>query len=148
MLERNPTPDMDRLAGVLDRRFEALLVDAIFLVVGLVAIGYVVGAVTGGGWPVAVVFAQFAMLPVLFLYFVVFEGHFGRTPGKALRGIVVVKKDGSPCTWGGAVVRNLLRYVDVLPFLYVVGIVVSYLNEDNQRLGDIGGGTVVVYAAE
>ena len=139
---------MERLAGVLDRRFEAILVDGILLGIVLLAVGYVLGAVTGGGMAVAIVFAQFASLPVFLLYYVGFEGHFGRTPGKALRGIVVVKEDGSPCSWGGAILRNVLRYVDALPVFYLVGILVSYVSDSNQRLGDIGGGTVVVHTAE
>lgn len=148
MLERNPRPDLERLAGVLDRRFEAVLVDGILIGTALAVLGYVVGAVAGGGLAMAVVFLQFGSIPVFPLYYIGFEGHFGQTPGKALRGIVVVKEDGSPCSWGGAIVRNVLRYVDVLPFLYLVGIVVSYASEHNQRLGDIGGGTVVVHTAE
>jgi hypothetical protein len=40
--------------------------------------------------------------------------------------------------------RNLLRFIDALPFCYFVGGVASAISQKAQRLGDIAAGTLVV----
>jgi uncharacterized RDD family membrane protein YckC len=45
-----------------------------------------------------------------------------------------------------AVVRNLLRVVDGLPFLYLVGIITIAASKRDQRVGDMAAGTIVVRA--
>lgn len=68
----------------------------------------------------------------------------GRTPGKRLAGIQVVKVDGTPLAFRDSAVRNLLRIVDTLPVSYLVGAVVCLTGERGQRVGDISAGTIVV----
>lgn len=151
-MERHPTPNLDRHAGVFDRRFEALLVDGLLVGVVVALLGYTGGVVLVdgalGGWIGAIVALQFAALPALLLYQSAFEGYYGMTVGKYLRGIVVVQADGSPITWRAAVVRNVLRPIDSLPVFYLVGIVAAYATDDHQRVGDVAGGTVVVYTGD
>lgn len=69
----------------------------------------------------------------------------GATPGKKLMGLQVVHDDGTPVAWPAALIRNLLRAVDFLPFLYGVGLVSIIANRDFKRLGDLVAGTLVVY---
>ena len=69
----------------------------------------------------------------------------GATPGKKLMDLQVVHDDGTPVTWGPALVRNLLRAVDFLPLFYGIGLISILLNRDFKRLGDLVAGTVVVY---
>lgn len=69
----------------------------------------------------------------------------GATPGKRSLGIRVVNDDGSEVTWQTSLTRNLLRAVDILPFLYGFGIVAMLCNQDFKRLGDLAAGTFVVY---
>lgn len=150
-MDRYPDPDMENLAGVLDRRLEALIVDALLVAIVVGAVGYAAGAVLDfplGGLGGSLVAVQFGAPIGLLLYQTALEGYFGRTVGKSVRGIVVVRQDGSRCTWGAAVIRNLLRVVDTLPVLYVVGIVTAYLSDDHQRIGDHAAKTVVVSTAE
>jgi uncharacterized RDD family membrane protein YckC len=59
----------------------------------------------------------------------------------------VVESDGTHLSWGSSLVRNLLRIVDALPVFYLVGIVVAYLTDDHQRIGDLAGSTIVVHTA-
>jgi len=74
------------------------------------------------------------------------EVHFqGATPGKKLLELQVVHDDGTPVSWGPALVRNLLRAVDFLPLFYGIGLVAMFINRDFKRLGDLVAGTVVVY---
>jgi len=141
---------MDELAGVLDRRAEALIIDGLLVAVVVGALGYLVGtAVVGGslgGLGVLFLTLEFGVPIVFLVYQAAFEGYYGQTLGKRARGIVVVKDDGSQCTWGAAIVRNLLRVVDMLPVFYLVGIVSAYVTDDHQRVGDFAASTVVVQA--
>ncbi|WP_062061266.1 RDD family protein [Cellvibrio sp. OA-2007] len=71
----------------------------------------------------------------------------GRTPGKKWMGIRVVNDDGTPITFGPSLLRNLLRFVDFLPMLYLTGIIASLCNRQFKRLGDLAAGTMVIYEA-
>ncbi|MEM7363108.1 MAG: RDD family protein [Pseudomonadota bacterium] len=79
------------------------------------------------------------------LYPVAFEVTRGDTPGKRAFGLMVCQDNGAPVTWSASMLRNLLRVVDLLPFLYGVGLVTMVSNARFQRLGDIAAGTLVVY---
>ncbi|GAB3415516.1 hypothetical protein GCM10027435_11780 [Haloparvum alkalitolerans] len=151
-MDRYPDPDVTELAGVLDRRLEALLIDGL-LVVGVIGLlGYVGGALliegSFGGFGGFLVAVQFISPVVLLGYQTVFEGYYGQTLGKRYRDIVVVTEDGDDCTWVAAVVRNLLRIVDALPAFYLVGVLVAYVSDEHQRLGDLAAGTRVVNVDE
>jgi uncharacterized RDD family membrane protein YckC len=79
-------------------------------------------------------------------YFAFFEIIWnGQTPGKRLVGIRVIKESGRPITVLEAIGRNIFRAIDMLPSLYVVGIVSMLLNSRNKRLGDFVAGTVLVH---
>jgi len=80
------------------------------------------------------------------IYFTYFEGTSGQTIGKKLTHIKVIKEDGSKCDFGSALVRNILRIVDHLPFLYLLGIMLIAATEKRQRLGDMLAKTIVVKA--
>ncbi len=77
-------------------------------------------------------------------YYVVLEGLTGATPGKQVMGLKVVKVNGDPYEWGAVILRNLLRIIDALPFLYLVGLVSVAVSKRNQRIGDLAAGTTVV----
>ena len=68
----------------------------------------------------------------------------GRTPGKRLNGLRVVRSGGDPVGFITSAIRNVLRLVDFLPFAYVVGAVSILVTGRNQRLGDVAAGTLVV----
>lgn len=78
--------------------------------------------------------------PVLFEVF-----NQGRTPGKQLLGLRVVHQDGTPVGWGAALLRNLLRFVDMLPLGYCCGLLASLASPRFQRLGDLAAGTLVIH---
>src|SRR5439155_7449084 len=98
-------------------------------------------------WTIAI------LIIILFLifagYFIVFEWLWnGQTPGKRLLKLRVIRDDGRPITLWEAIARNLLRIVDAAPgFLlpvYSIGLVVIFLSNRDQRLGDVFAGAVVV----
>jgi uncharacterized RDD family membrane protein YckC len=72
----------------------------------------------------------------------------GATPGKNAMKIKVLHESGTPVNWSASMIRNLLRVVDFLPFLYGFGLVAMLFNEDFKRIGDLAAGTVVVYQEE
>jgi uncharacterized RDD family membrane protein YckC len=80
---------------------------------------------------------------LIFTYFFIMEAAVGATPGKLATGLRVLKKDGGSCTIGAAAVRNLLRFVDALPLLYLLGALFVAFTPYKQRLGDLAAGTVV-----
>jgi hypothetical protein len=88
----------------------------------------------------------------LVVWFATYWGYFiagevwrnGRTWGKRRMGIRVVRDDGSRVGAGDAVVRNLLRIIDLLPGNYAVGMFCVLFSKRNKRVGDMAAGTVVV----
>src|SRR5204862_7305850 len=69
----------------------------------------------------------------------------GRTPGKRLAHVRVVKESGRAMTAYDAIARNVLRAVDFLPVMYGVGVLVMMLNRQSRRIGDYVAGTIVVH---
>jgi len=82
------------------------------------------------------------------LYFIVLEGMWGATVGKMVAKIKVVREDGSACGIGSAVIRNVLRIVDALPFFYLIGLILISRSHKKQRLGDSLAKTVVVKSSQ
>ncbi|MEM3736955.1 MAG: RDD family protein [Candidatus Bathyarchaeia archaeon] len=80
------------------------------------------------------------------IYFTYFEGSQGQTPAKRWLRIKVVREDGSSVDYGAALIRNVLRIVDLLPAFYIIGVVLVALSGKRQRLGDIAARTLVVQA--
>jgi len=69
----------------------------------------------------------------------------GATPGKRALGLRVVSDDGAPVDLTASLIRNLLRFVDFLPFAYGFGLIAMMLNGDFKRLGDLAAGTLVIH---
>jgi uncharacterized RDD family membrane protein YckC len=134
------------LAGV-GSRFMAAIVDAVIEAVLLVALG-LVDFLTDGfglGENAAVAIYVVAAFLVFWGYDVAFEVlASGRTPGKRWNGLRVVLAGGRPIGFLASATRNLLRLIDWLPSLYLVGIVSILATEKNQRLGDLVAGSLVV----
>jgi uncharacterized RDD family membrane protein YckC len=98
-------------------------------------------------WTIAI------MILILFLvfsgYFILFEWLWdGQTPGKRLMKLRVIREDGRPITLWEAIARNLLRVFDAAPgfFLpvYSIGLIVIFMSNRDQRVGDLFSGTVVI----
>ena len=68
----------------------------------------------------------------------------GRTLGKRATGLRVVDGRGLPITLEQSFVRNVVRVLDFLPVFYGAGGLVSLIDRDRRRLGDILADTLVV----
>jgi uncharacterized RDD family membrane protein YckC len=144
-----------RLAG-LGSRGAAALIDTGLLILLLIAEALVATAASftvlrlGGEdfiwlipWIVgAMILVAFASLWGYFVIGEVSAG--GRTPGKRIMGIRVVRDDGSRVGVLDSVIRNVVRIIDLLPGTYAIGIVSVLLSRDSKRLGDMAAGTVVI----
>ena len=69
----------------------------------------------------------------------------GQTLGKRLLRLRVMDEQGLRLQFSQIVIRNLLRFVDSLPALYLVGGLACLFNKRAQRLGDFAANTVVVW---
>ena len=67
----------------------------------------------------------------------------GRTIGKLALRLRVIDADGLKLRPEQVIVRNLLRFVDTLPLLYMIGGISAFFSPKGQRLGDIAAGTIV-----
>lgn len=87
------------------------------------------------------------LFAVSWWYMVLFEVlRQGRSPGKQWMGLRVIHDDGTPIGWSASLLRNLLRFVDLLPFGYFLGAISCLQHPTFKRLGDIAAGTLVVYS--
>jgi uncharacterized RDD family membrane protein YckC len=87
-----------------------------------------------------------AFLVVIIVYFVVLEGLAGATVGKMLVRVRIVGTDGKRITMTQSLVRNVLRVVDSLPALNLVGIVLILVSPEKARFGDRVAKTRVIRA--
>ena len=61
---------------------------------------------------------------VVWGYFVLFETIWhGQSPGKRWTGLRVIQDGGYPIGFSHAAIRNIVRIVDFLPSLYLVGMI-------------------------
>ena len=139
-----PTPegvDFELTLAGAGSRFVSALVDLAIQFVLLGATFLAVGPIGGFGDAAAAIISFVVVLG----YDVVFEVFAsGRTPGKRLNGLRVVRSGGEPVGFLTSALRNVLRLVDFLPFAYVIGAVSILWTRRNQRLGDLAAGTLVV----
>jgi uncharacterized RDD family membrane protein YckC len=149
------TPEQTKIeftvAGIGSRAL-ALAIDSLILfgaIVIVIVIGFIVASMAAFVSRLAGMWLTAGLLIVAFLlyygYFTFFEIFWnGQTPGKRNIGIRVIKDTGRRLTPLETIARNLLRIVDQLPGFYAVGMVVSLLNNQNKRLGDLVTGALVV----
>ena len=130
------------LAGA-GSRFVSALADLAIQMVLLAATAVAVGPIGGFGAAVTAL-VSFVVVLGYDVLFEVFAS--GRTPGKRVNGLRVVRTGGEPVGFLTSAIRNVVRLVDFLPFAYVIGAVAILLSRRNQRLGDIAAGTLVVRA--
>ncbi len=122
------------IAGTIDLVLKLLLLGAALLAIGL--------STTGS---IGVIIFSLVGFLLFFGYDIVFEvWAAGRTPGKRWNGLRVVMAGGRPIGFSASATRNLLRLIDSIPLVYVVGAVSILVTNRNQRLGDLAAGVIVV----
>jgi uncharacterized RDD family membrane protein YckC len=135
---QNVSIEQDK-AGV-GSRILAFIVDLMIIIVYSIGVGYSLD-IWGGfdnQW-VNIIF----YFPVFFydLYMEILNN--GKSLGKMVLGIQVVRLDGSAPTIGGYILRWIIRPIDIL-LSGAVAIICIAMTENGQRLGDLAAGTTVV----
>jgi uncharacterized RDD family membrane protein YckC len=147
-----------RIAGPLPRGM-ALGIDLLIQLGILILTGLLLMlAGVGVGFEVAVGIFLLAWFFMRWWYPVFFEASKrGATPGKRAMGLRVVQASGAPITFGQAVLRNFLRWIDEMPAWPLAwtggwfvptaafGLASLMATRRFQRLGDLAAGTVVIY---
>ena len=87
-----------------------------------------------------------AFFAIMIGYFWLLEGCLGTTLGKWIVGLRVIRaQDGTRPGLGRSAMRTLLRAVDGLPALNLLGIVLISRSVERARLGDRIAGTRVIH---
>ncbi|MGW6195920.1 RDD family protein [Kribbella sp. NPDC055110] len=129
------------LACAIDMALQGIVLTVL---IALLA-GFLFGSQTSEALAVALIFI--VVLLVVVGYRVVMETLTrGRTLGKMVLGLKVVRDDGSSIRFRHALVRTLMWFfVDFAPwFAACPGIVASLMNKQGKRIGDMVAGTVVI----
>jgi uncharacterized RDD family membrane protein YckC len=134
-----------RLAGPVTRCL-AWAVDVVVVMV--------LSALTSGAlilfWAIDPDFAQGLGVVAYFVisigYGVLFEWLWrGQTVGKRWLRLRVMDADGLRLQFHQVLMRNLVRFADLLPGCYLVGGLACLFSRKAQRLGDLAAGTIVVH---
>ncbi|MEE2800868.1 MAG: RDD family protein [Bacteroidota bacterium] len=129
----------------LGKRILAFIIDALVLFAYIIILTFTVYraiSVLDGDNDIGAY--ELSMIPI-FIYSLIMHIIFnGRTVGKFIMGIKVVKEDGSPARWSDFIVRWIVRLVDLWLFMFTVGTVSILLTDKQQRLGDMMAKTIVI----
>jgi uncharacterized RDD family membrane protein YckC len=138
-------------SDVIGRRIGAGVIDLGVAIVILLLVGGIFGNDVG---PNASFSSRFGALDKL-LAIVLILGYYwgteafwgGQTLGKRALGIRVERVDGTRAGPGAILVRTVLRAIDALPILYLIGVIAVFATGPRrQRLGDMAAKTRVVAA--
>lgn len=138
--------NLDYTIASIGERILAFLIDLLvlylyYLLVTL--IGEAISFTFDDSWTV-IGLMSLIFLPAM-CYSLIMQSLFnGRTVGKMLLKMRVVRLDGTPVHWSNLLVRWMLRAVDIWIFMGSVGLLTLLFSEKRQRLGDAAAGTVVV----
>ena len=128
-------------------RFVAWLIDLILCLGVLAAVNTLLRPLVLLSDDVSQAVSVVMFFAVPMVYGIGFEAFWrGQTPGKRLLRLRVMDAGGLRLDVRQVVIRNLLRAVDALPQLYLVGGVACLATARAQRLGDLAADTVVVRA--
>lgn len=127
-------------AGPLRRGWAWLIDTTLFLFTVIVVSLALRGSMMGNGLYLLALFLIYWGYPILC------EVYFnGQTVGKRLLKLQVVRQDGLAVSWRESTLRNLMLVADFMPALYAAGLLTMLLDRRFRRLGDIVGGTLVIY---
>lgn len=146
-MEEHPDPALGTESDALGSRAIAIVLDSL-LYWAVVIAGALFAAALESIHQSLAMLGWLALLGFTVYFWFLLEGIYGRRPGKAAMGLVVVKEDGSQCTVGASVARNLGWIVDQMgffPFFFVA--MIAFVTDRNQRVGDMIASTVVVETA-
>ncbi|MES2591525.1 MAG: RDD family protein [Bacteroidota bacterium] len=130
------------VASIGDRILATLLDYLFFLAYGLLIL--LIGSLTNWAIFNSLAVISLLVLPIL-LYDLFCEIFFqGKSFGKMIMKIKVVKMDGTQANFGAYMLRWLLRVIDTRLFGGAVALIAILVNGKGQRVGDMAAGTTVI----
>lgn len=135
--------DIEYEVASIGDRILATLLDYLFFLAYFLIIA-VISSFTEGALFDSIALGVILVLPILF-YDLVCEAVFqGRSFGKMIMKIKVVKLDGTQANFGAYLLRWLLRIIDTRLFSGVIALIAIVINGKGQRVGDMAAGTTVI----
>jgi len=133
------------VAVVFDMLVQYILIAAVMLVMLLIAGEESFNLIFSEGNTIYIVICLLIIFTVQFGYFLLFEFFMkGATLGKKIVGLKVMMANGEPVSFSACLIRNFIRIADMLPGLYLVGILSVLFTKRYMRIGDLAANTVVV----
>jgi uncharacterized RDD family membrane protein YckC len=132
------------LAGPLSR-FLAWLIDLLCILAMTSLVGTVLGVIGLISADMAYAIAILVQFAIMLGYGIYYEWSWrGQTLGKRMMRLRVVDAQGLRLKFSQVVIRNLLRFIDMIPFFYLVGGLACVISRRAQRLGDVAANTIVI----
>ncbi|MFC0211264.1 RDD family protein [Paenibacillus chartarius] len=134
------------VAGILD----LLILGAVNMILYLAIIFIAIPMQAAGNVPAESFAYGIAAILVVFVllnagYYVGTEYYMGgRTIGKRIMGLRVLRDNGQPATLLSVIIRNIFRLLDMLPSYYMLGAITMMFSAKDKRIGDMVAGTVVI----
>lgn len=140
---RKPAENSEAQLASLGSRIVAYIIDTVVVFVLAVLVLSVIAMYLTDDSYYLLAYLVYAL--IFFGYFILLEGPLGkgRTLGKRVLKLRVVKKDQSMTGYGASFGRNILRLIDGL-FFYIIGMILISDSNLNQRLGDRAADTIVI----
>src|SRR6266542_984581 len=130
-------------------RFLAWLIDFACISAAISLISTLAGLLNILSLDIARAFATITYFIFLITYPIITEWYWrGQTVGKRVLHIRVVDIQGLRLKFSQIAIRNLLRLVDSIPIVYMVGGLIAALTQYSKRLGDLAAYTIVIRTPE
>jgi uncharacterized RDD family membrane protein YckC len=140
----NATFGQRLVAIIIDHIILFIIAMIIAIPIGIQAAFFSFGTIDPAFWASIGIYSAVNFI-IWIVYFTYFEGKSGDTIGKRAMGIKVVAEKGK-MDYSKAFIRSILRIVDFLPIVYILGFIVAIASKKKQRIGDLAARTLVVKA--
>jgi len=144
-----PPPAWEPAYAPLGTRAKALVIDLLLALAVVVPLAVLSDGISSSNGLLRIKLSAPPLLlaTVLWMaYMTLMEGKYGASLGKRVTGLLVVTEDGLPIDLEAALIRNVLRFLDAVPYVvpYLLGVIVANRSPSKQRFGDRVAETIVV----
>jgi uncharacterized RDD family membrane protein YckC len=133
----------------LGRRMIAKFIDLAIVILLYIGLSYVLTRTVlsnvyfEDSWSYIAVFQLFMLPATTYSLWIEVLTH-GKSIGKMVMKLQIMRLDGRVYGWENAIIRWMCNIIDSLPFGYILGLIVISSTKKGQRIGDLAAGTVVI----